>query len=123
MVNTRDRISTIAGGGVASPVRPRRKANSPRIRLVTPRSSFVVRDDVFILIDAVSEVDGPETLKVDIQIDGGRVIRAKHSLASGYYGAIWDSSSERSGTMHSLIARVTDSEGNSSSTMASIRIG
>lgn len=121
MLNTRDRLSSIRGNSTVLPVGP--KVRSPKIRMVTPRSSFKVSGDVFVLIDAVSDHETVGALNVDLQIDGATLIKAEYSPLSGYYGAIWDSSAERSGTMHTLIAQVTDSAGNSRSTLTTVLVG
>jgi len=111
-VQERSQSSTIA-----------KRIRSPRIRMVTPGFNFVVAGSVFILIDAASDVDPMGSLKVEIRIDRTTCIEATYSPASGYYGAIWDSSALRSGTMHSLTAEVFDSAGNSKSTHAIVSVG
>jgi hypothetical protein len=121
MLNTRDRLSSIRGDSAVLPAGP--KVRSPKIRMITPRSSFKVSGDVFVLIDAVSDHETVGTLNVDLQIDGATLIQAEYSPLSGYYGVIWDSSAERSGTMHTLIAKVTDSAGNSRSTLTTVLVG
>jgi hypothetical protein len=121
MLNTRDRISAIRGNTAVAPSKP--KVRSPRIRMVTPGTNFKVSGDMFVLIDAISDHETIGNLRVEIQVDGTTLISAKYSPLSGYYGAIWDSSTEKSGTMHTLIAKVTDSAGNSRSALTSVRVG
>ena len=121
MLNTRDRISTLRGNSAVAPTRP--KVRSPRVRMVTPGTNFKVSGDVFVLVDAVSDHETVGKLRVELQVDGTTLISAKYSPLSGYYGAIWDSSTKKSGSMHTLIAKVTDSAGNSRSTLTSVRVG
>jgi hypothetical protein len=106
--------------GVAS---PKRAVSEPRILMVTPGLNFVVRDSVFVLIDAVSENDRAGSLKVEIAIDWSTRIVASYSMVSGYYGAIWDSTDVPEGTKHTISARVTDSAGNSKSTHTVVTVG
>ncbi len=96
---------------------------TPRIRLVTPGRNFVVGGVVFILIDAAGDLDPTGSLKVEVQIDSRTTIRADYSASSGYYGAIWDSTGVRAGSMHTLTANVSDSAGNSNSTHTVVSIG
>ena len=122
MLNTRDRIPTIRGG--SRPVlRTGLKTRSPRVRLVTPRVNFSVHGDVFVLIDAKSDHEPIGGLTVEVQIDEDVLIAAKYSPHSGYYGAIWDSSGASVGTMHRLVVKVTDSDGNSKSTFTTVAVG
>ncbi|MBN4064799.1 hypothetical protein JYU04_03585 [Dehalococcoides mccartyi] len=120
MLNTRDQVLTRRGSGPATALP---KTRSPRIRLVTPRPNFLVGGDVFILVDAISDHEPVADLKVEIQIDGATLISAKYSPLSGYYGAIWDCSGEQAGSMHTLIARVTDTAGNSRTALATVSVG
>ncbi|MDG0868049.1 hypothetical protein GKO46_13355 [SAR202 cluster bacterium JH702] len=120
MLNTRDRISSLRGNSAVAPVRP--KVRSPRIRMVTPGASFKVGRDVFILVDALSDHETVGNLRVELLVDGATLISAKYSPLSGYYGAIWDSSSERSGSIHTIIAKVTDSVGNTKSTLTTVSV-
>ncbi len=121
MLNTRERLSSLRRK--ESGKSPSLGVRSPRIRMVTPGNNFNVSGDVFILVDALSDHDPIGSLAVEIQIDGETVISAKYSHCSGYYGAIWDSSAERPGTMHTIIAKATDSVGKSKSTLVGVTVG
>ncbi|MBT4126651.1 MAG: hypothetical protein HOJ22_06095 [Chloroflexi bacterium] len=120
MLNTRDRVSSLRGNSAVAPVRP--KVRSPRIRMVTPGANFKVGGDVFVLIDAISDHETVGNLRVEVLIDGSKLVTAKYSPLSGYYGAIWDSSSARSGSIHTLIAKVTDSDGNTKSALTTVSV-
>lgn len=120
MLNTRDRISSLRGNSTVLPVRP--KVRSPRIRMVTPGANFTVGGDVFVLVDAVSDHETVGDLRVEILVDGSTLIPATYSPLSGYYGAIWDSSDAQTGSMHTLIAKVTDSYGNSKSVVTTVSV-
>lgn len=101
----------------------RLNVKAPQVRFVTPGNNFMVDGVVFILIDAAGDLDPVGGLKVDIVIDGSISMRATYSASSGYYGAIWDSSAVKSGTMHTLTAKVSDSAGNSKSTHTVVSVG
>ncbi|MBC8453298.1 MAG: hypothetical protein H8D69_02355 [Chloroflexi bacterium] len=77
---------------------------------------------MFILIDAVSDHEPVGDLDVEIQVDGTTLLVAKYSSLSGYYGAIWHSSAEKPGTMHTLIAKATDSAGNTKSALVAVSV-
>jgi len=121
MLNTRDRISSLRGKSSAVTSHP--KVRSPRIRMVTPGTDFQVGGDVFVLIDAVSDHETVGKLRVEVLVDGTTLIAAKYSRSSGYYGAIWDSSEATAGSRHTLIAKVTDSAGNTKSTLTTVLVG
>jgi hypothetical protein len=91
--------------------------------MVTPGTNFTVGGIVFILIDAVGRFDPTGSLKVEISVDGTTPIAASNSPVSGYYGAIWYSTTVPSGSLHTLVATATDSAGKSKSTNAVVSIG
>jgi hypothetical protein len=121
MITTRDRI--IGGARKGGRAYTAGSDRSPLIRMVTPGDNFTVYGDVFILVDAVSRHDSAGTLSVEIIVDGGTPLKAVYSPVSGFYGAIWDSSFARSGSMHTLTARVCDSTGKSGSTLTTVSVG
>jgi hypothetical protein len=121
MITTRDSI--IGGARKGGRAYTAVSDKSPRIRMVTPGDNFTVYGDVFILVDAVSEHNSAGTLSVEITVDGAVPMKALYSPVSGLYGAIWDSSSTRSGTMHTLRAKVCDSTGKSGSTLTLVSVG
>ena len=101
----------------------RLNVKAPEVRFVTPGDNFMVDGVVFILIDAAGDLDPVGDLKVNIVIDGSIWLRASYSATSGYYGAIWDSSAAKTGSMHALTAKVSDSAGNSKSTHTVVSVG
>jgi hypothetical protein len=101
----------------------RLNVKAPTVRFVTPCNDFMVDGVVFILIDAAADLDPVGDLKVDIRINGIISMRATYSTSSGYYGAIWDSSTAKTGAMHTITAKVTDSAGNTKSTHTVVSIG
>jgi hypothetical protein len=120
MLRTDQSIGRVAGGRRNRPTTVKERA--PRIRMVTPGTSFKVSGSVFILIDAISDLDSKGDLNVEILIDGTTSISARYSEFSGYYGAIWDSMTVRAGTKHMIVAKATDSAGNSRSTLAAVTV-
>jgi len=120
MLNTRERMANLRGNAAVAPARP--KVRSPRIRMVTPGANFKVGGDVFILVDALSDHETIGKLRVEVLIDGSTLLTAKYSALSGYYGAIWDSSAAKSGSIHTLIAKVTDSAGNTKSAITTVSV-
>ena len=121
MTLTLGRVTSVRErSGVAT---PQRTVRPPRIRMVTPGFNFQVRNSVFVLVDAVSDLDRRGSLKVEITIDWSTRIVASYSMVSGYYGAIWDSTDVPAGTTYTISAKVTDSAGNSKSTRTVVSVG
>lgn len=94
----------------------------PLIRIVTPAYDSTVNGTVFVWVDAVDDFDPIGSLSVEILIDGTTSIMASYVLISGYYEALWDSTTVPPGTMHTVLATATDSEGNSQATLAVVLV-
>lgn len=94
----------------------------PLIRFATPAHDSTVSGSVFVWVDAIDDFDAPGSLSVVILIDGAAPIMASYSPVSGYYEAIWDSSTVLPGTMHTLTATATDSVGNSQATLIALLV-
>ncbi|MCZ6538597.1 MAG: Ig-like domain-containing protein [Chloroflexi bacterium] len=90
----------------------------PLIRIVTPAYNSTVSGSVLVRVDAVDDFDPMGTLSVEILVDGTMTITAHYVPLSGYYEAIWDSMQVPSGTMHTIMARATDSGGSSQTTLS-----
>ena len=108
---TGNMMTNIAAGNTAVYAGP--DIAYPLIRIVAPGYSSTVRGPVFVLVDTVDDFDPIGTLSVRILVDGTTTIAASYSQSSGYYEAMWDSSTVSPGTMHTIQATATDSEGNS----------
>ena len=94
----------------------------PLIRIVIPAYNTNVSGAVFISIDAVDDFDPIGTLSVEILIDGTTTIAENYQPQSGYYEAIWDSTTVPAGTMHTILATATDSGGVSQSTISVVLV-
>lgn len=94
----------------------------PLIRIVTPAYDATVNGPVFVWVDAVDDFDPIGSLSVEILIDGTTSIMASYVLISGYYEALWDSTTVPPGTMHTVLATATDSEGNSQAALAVVLV-
>lgn len=94
----------------------------PLIRIVTPAYDSTVNGPVFVWVDAVDDFDPIGSLSVEILIDGTTSIMASYVLISGYYEALWDGTTVPPGTMHTVLATATDSEGNSQAALAVVLV-
>ncbi len=94
----------------------------PLIRIVTPGYNTTVSGQVFIWVDAVDDLDSIGSLSVEILIDGATTITAVYQFSSGYYEAVWDSTTVPPGTMHTILATATDSGGTSQSVLSVVLV-
>ena len=117
---TNNVMTTIVAGNTAAYNGP--DIAYPLIRIVTPAYDSTVSGPVFIGVDAVDDFDPIGSLSVEILIDGTTTITAIYGLSYGYYEAMWDSETVPSGTMHTVLAMATDSEGNSRSTLSVVLV-
>jgi len=91
----------------------------PTVSWVNPSDGDTVVGTITIQISASDTEDAEDTLAVEWQIDGGTWQAASYNSANGYYEASWETTQEAEGS-HSLEARATDSDNNS--TTASIAV-
>jgi hypothetical protein len=94
----------------------------PMARIAAPTQSSRVQGQVVVQVDAIDDVDQLGSLAVSILIDGITSVVAGYSPASGYYEAIWDSSAIPTGTLHTIVANVIDSEGNTASALSVVSV-
>ena len=94
----------------------------PVIRIMAPGYNSTVSGPVFVLVDTVDDFDPIGSLSVKILIDGTTTMAASYSLSSGYYEAMWDTATVSPGTMHTIQATATDSEGNSQAALSFVLV-
>ena len=102
-----------SGSGYTGPV-----VAFPLIRIVTPAHNSTVSGPVFVWVDAVDDFDPIGSLSVEILIDGTTTLATSYEFSSGYYEAMWDSTTVPPGTMHTILATATDSMGNSQTSLS-----
>jgi hypothetical protein len=117
---TSNMMTTIEEGNTVSYTGP--EVDFPLIRLATPAHNSTVSGNVFIWVDSVDDLDPIGSLTVTILIDGTTPMVATYSYTSGYYEAMWDSSTVSQGTMHTILATSIDSEANSQSTLGVVLV-
>jgi hypothetical protein len=91
--------------------------NTPTVSFQNPASGTVA-GSVAIRIDA-SDEDPPGTLSVQWNVDGGTWLPATYNTGSGFYEALWNSTSSPDGP-HTLNARATDSGGKTGTASISV---
>jgi len=94
----------------------------PLARIAAPTQNSRVQGQVVVQVDAIDDIDPLGSLTVSVLIDGITTIMAGYSSASGYYEAIWDSSAVPAGTLHTFVANVVDSEGNTASALTVVSV-
>lgn len=94
----------------------------PLIRIVTPAYNSTVDGPVFVWVDAVDDFDPIGSLTVEILIDGTTTIATNYEFGSGYYEAMWDTTTVPPGTMHTILATATDSAGNSQTSLSVVLV-
>lgn len=84
----------------------------PSVAILSPENGVSVAGLVVVQISASDELDTADTLDVGLLIDGIRY-PAIYKVENGQHEYDWDTSGLAEGSEHVLIARVTDSAGNS----------
>jgi len=93
--------------------------NPPTVSWANPKDGDTVSGVVTVQISASDTENAEGNLTVEWQVDGSGWKAASYNPDTGYYEASWDTSAEAEGD-HSLEARATDSDNNS--TTASIAV-
>ncbi len=111
-----DVFSVATGGATASFVN---LDSSPTVSWVTPSDAETVSDSVTLQVDGSDAEDATGSLAAEYRVDGGSWSTASYSSTTGYYEAVWDTTTVADGS-HTLDARVTDSAGNASTAAVSV---
>jgi hypothetical protein len=123
---TSNLVSTVSESGMADAISVAGYSSPeivfPLVRMAAPVQASLVSGLVLFQIDAIDDKDPIGTLVVSILIDGTSSISAVYSPASGYYEAVWDSSSVPVGTLHTISANVIDSEGDATSIVSVVSV-
>ncbi|GAA0784215.1 M4 family metallopeptidase [Marinobacterium sediminicola] len=98
----------VCGGAGSGPA-----DNPPSASIINPLDGATVTGLVRVQVSATDDLDPVNTLDVELVIDG-IAHGATFNAQTGYFEYDWDTAPLAGGSLHSLVARVTDSGNNSS---------
>ncbi|MFB6138464.1 MAG: Ig-like domain-containing protein, partial [Halobacteriaceae archaeon] len=90
-------------------------ADTPSVTWVNPTGGETVSGSTTVQLDAADDVDPESELTVEWAVDGGSWQTATYDADSGDHVDAWDTTAVANGD-HTLDARVTDTDGNTSAT-------